>query len=214
MRPGDALGHATTSDPSAGTRSSLSQMPRPTAALPGMVIKVPVRSSRRTRPQAGSGQWVLFRKNETGRGTGEGQHGAVPGRLAPTGGESRPGSNTDDLIVLTPTPWCASLRTRISTRTGAGVPGGNARSSRLGEDRPKTKDASIVQVNDRMDTRFKVYEGLTTVEAEARRSTSRRDRASRSGSARSRAPGAAGQPSDFPGRSADFEESWRPQEGE
>ncbi|MBI5882797.1 MAG: LysM peptidoglycan-binding domain-containing protein [Elusimicrobia bacterium] len=192
----------------------------PFMALPGMVIKVPVKLIKENL-RAGKLVFrlndVLFRKSETAAWNGaKADMELFRDDWLRTGRESRARVQflTDDLIVLDANSMVRIKPSNqdfdLELKGGGAFQGGNARivtpSAKIV---PKTKDAKYsVQVNDRMDTRFKVYEGQTTVEAEGKKVdvSAGQGVEIKLGEAPSAPVPMANLP-DFPGRSADFSES-------
>lgn len=191
----------------------------PFVALPGMVLRVPVKLIKEDL-RAGKLIFklneVLSRKKETAAWSPAASNMELfRGDWVRTGKESKARVQflTDDLLVLDASSMVElkpkNKNVDVELRGGGAFFGGG--NSKVATPSllitPKTKNAKYsVQVSDRLDTRVKVYEGQTTVEAEGKSVDVNADQGIevRLGEAPSVPIPAANLP-DFPGRSADFD---------
>ncbi|MBI5623185.1 MAG: LysM peptidoglycan-binding domain-containing protein [Elusimicrobia bacterium] len=190
----------------------------PFVALPGMVIRVPVRlikENLRAAKLVYRLNEVLFRKKETAAWSPAASNMELfRGDWLRTGKESKARVQflTEDLLVLDASSMVElkpkNKNSDVELRGGGAYFGGG--NSKVATPSllitPKTKDTKYsVQVNERLDTRVKVIEGQTTVEAEGRKVDVNADQGIEV--KLGEAPGVpipADSLPDFPGRSADF----------
>jgi hypothetical protein len=190
----------------------------PFVALPGMTILVPVRLIKedlRAAKLVYRLNEVLFRKKETAAWAQTKPNMELfRGDWVRTGAESKARVQflTEDLLILDARSM-VELKPKnkesdvVLRGGGAYFGGGNAKVATPSLlITPKTKDTKYsVQVNERMDTRVKVFEGQTTVESEGRKVDVNANQGIevKLGEAPN-VPVPADTLADFPGRSADF----------